>query len=78
MAFMVESGDAAPSSALQSVIQESCGELAKRLAEWRGLETHVLPAVNATLEEYKVALLPLSSAGAAKTADDPTGDACQP
>jgi len=78
MAFMVESGDAAPSGALQSVIQESCGGLTKHLAEWRALETLVLPAVNATLEKYKVALLPLLSTGAAKTADDPPGDACQP
>jgi hypothetical protein len=78
MAFMVESGDAAPSGAVQSVIQESCGGLTKHLAEWRALETHVLPVVNATLEKYKVALLPLASTGAVKTADDPPGDACQP
>jgi photosystem II stability/assembly factor-like uncharacterized protein len=78
MAFMVESGDAAPSGAVQSVIQESCSGLTKHLAEWRALETHVLQVINATLEKYKVALLPLASTGAVKTADDPPGDACQP
>ena len=50
MAFMVESGDAAPSGAVQSVIQESCDGLTKHLAEWRAPETHVLPVVNATLK----------------------------
>jgi hypothetical protein len=46
--------------------------------EWRALETHALPAVNAALEKYKVAPLPLASLGAATTAGDSPGDACQP
>jgi len=78
VAFMVESGDAAPSGAAQSAIKESCSGLTKHLAEWRALQTHALPVANATLEKYKVAPLPLASTGTAKTADDPRGDACQP
>ena len=78
VAFMVESGDAAPSGATQSAIKESCSGLTKQLAEWRALQTHALPVVNATLEKYKVAPLPLASTGTAKTAEDPRGDACQP
>ena len=78
VAFMVESGDAAPSGDAQSAIKESCSGLTKHLAEWRVLQTHALPVVNATLEKYKVAPLPLASTGTAKTADDPRGDACQP
>ena len=78
VAFMVESGDAAPSGATQSAIKESCSGLTKHLAEWRALQTHALPVVNATLEKYKVAPLPLASTGTAKTAEDPRGDACQP
>jgi len=77
-AFMVESGDAAPSGAAQSAIKESCSGLRKHLAEWRALQTHALPVVNAMLEKYKVAPLPLASTGTAKTAADPRGDACQP
>src|SRR5204862_168911 len=53
-------------------------KLTQQLAEWRVLQTHALPVVNATLEKYKVAPLPLASTGTAKTADDPRGDACQP
>jgi hypothetical protein len=78
VAFMVESADAAPSGAAQSAIKESCSALTKRLAEWHALQTHVLTAVNATIEKYKVAPLPLASTGTAKTAHDPPGDACQP
>ena len=78
VAFMVESGDAAPSGAAQSAIKESCSGLAKHLDEWRALQTHALTVLNATLEKYKVAPLPLASTGTAKTADDPRGDACQP
>ena len=78
VAFMVESGDAAPSGAAQSAIKESCSGLTKHLAEWRVLQMHALPVVNATLEKYKVAPLPLASTGTAQTADDPRGDACQP
>jgi len=77
LAFMLESGDAAPSGAAQSAIKESCGGLTKHLAEWRVLQTQALPAVNATLEKYKVAPLPLATIGTTKT-DDPPGDACQP
>jgi photosystem II stability/assembly factor-like uncharacterized protein len=78
VAYMVESGDAAPSGAALSAIQESCSALTKQLMEWRALETHALPAVNAALEKYKVAPLPLASLGAATTAGDSPGDACQP
>jgi hypothetical protein len=78
MAFMVESGDAAPSGAAQSAVSESCSGLTKHLAEWRALQAHSLPAMNATLEKYKVAPLPLASTGPAKTADNPPDDACQP
>ena len=78
VAFMVESGDAAPSGAAQSAIKESCSGLTKLLVEWNALQTHALPAVNATIEKYKLAPLPLASTGTAKTAHDPPGDACQP
>ena len=76
LAFMVESGDAAPTAAIQSAIDESCTELTARLGEWHELQTHALPALNATLEKYKITSLPRPSPPAVETADHP--DACQP
>jgi len=72
MAFMVESGDAPPTASAQSAVTESCSGLTKRLAEWRELERQALSAVNAALEKYNLAPLPLTTTGEAPS------DACQP
>jgi photosystem II stability/assembly factor-like uncharacterized protein len=77
MAFMVESGDAAPSSTAREAIAEACEGLTKHLAEWRDLEKQSLPAMNATLEKYQVAALPLADPAAPKVPAD-TNDACRP
>jgi photosystem II stability/assembly factor-like uncharacterized protein len=77
MAFMVESGDAAPSDTARAAIAESCETLTKHLADWREMQKQSLPAINATLEKYKVATLPLLDAGAAKVTVN-AGDACHP
>jgi photosystem II stability/assembly factor-like uncharacterized protein len=78
LAFMVESGDAAPTAAIQSAIDESCTELTTRLAEWHELQTHALPSLNATLEKLKIPPLPLPSAEALENSAHNDVDAAQP
>ena len=58
IAFMVETGDAAPSDSALAAIDETCSSLNTNLAAWRELESHTFPAVNAILEKYKLAPLP--------------------
>jgi photosystem II stability/assembly factor-like uncharacterized protein len=77
MAFMVESGDAAPTDAARAAIAESCEGLTKQLAEWREMQKQALRVMNATLEKYKVTKLPLLDTGAPKATAD-ANDACRP
>jgi hypothetical protein len=68
--FMIEVGDAAPSESALAAIADSCSGLSKRITAWRELQSQKVPAVNAILEKYKLAPLPVtaSASGAAPAA----------
>ncbi|HWG57809.1 MAG TPA: hypothetical protein VN661_02035 [Candidatus Acidoferrales bacterium] len=63
--FMIETGDAAPSSTAQEAVAESCSSLTKSLADWRALNAKQLTAVNAQLQKLQLAPLPAASSVAA-------------
>ncbi len=68
--YMVESGDAAPTAELQAAVAESCQALQKDLAGWRQINAQAVPSVNALLEKYKLAPLPVAAGGATAPSDD--------
>jgi photosystem II stability/assembly factor-like uncharacterized protein len=61
LAFMIESGDARPAALLQSGIDQSCQDLAKRLTQWRELNQQKILPVNAVLQKQNLAPLPVSA-----------------
>jgi len=67
--YMVESGDAAPTAEVQAAVAESCQALHKDLAEWRQINAQAVPSVNALLEKYKLAPLPVAANGSAAPTD---------
>ncbi|HXN21800.1 MAG TPA: hypothetical protein VOA41_03540 [Candidatus Dormibacteraeota bacterium] len=69
--FMVESGDAAPSETAQDAIAESCRSLSKDFAQWRELNTQVLPPLNELLERNKLAPLRTVTTNSATSTPDP-------
>lgn len=69
IAFMIQSGDAAPSDTAAAALESSCVGLNKNFAAWRDLAAQTLPSVNALLEKYKLAPLPASDASATAAAD---------
>jgi hypothetical protein len=68
-AFMIQSGDAAPSSTAAAELGSACAALNKDFAAWRELASQALPAVNALLEKYKFAPLPIPEPSATATSD---------
>jgi len=58
IAFMIETGDAAPSESAQAAVHESCSALSAHLTAWRQLHAQAVPALNALLDKYKLAPLP--------------------
>ncbi len=69
IAFMIQSGDAAPSDTAAAALDSSCAALNKNFAAWRDLAAQALPSVNALLEKYKFAPLPIPDASATAAAD---------
>jgi photosystem II stability/assembly factor-like uncharacterized protein len=61
LAFMIESGDARPAAMLQAGGDQSCQELAKRLTQWRELNSQKILPVNTLLQKYNLAPLPVSA-----------------
>ena len=61
VAFMVESGDARPASLLQAGVDQYCQDLAKRLAQWREFNQQKIAPVNAVLQKYNLAPLPVET-----------------
>jgi photosystem II stability/assembly factor-like uncharacterized protein len=61
LATMIESGDSRPAAALQSSVDQSCQQLAKRLAQSKELQSGVL-SVNAMLQKKSQAPLPIAAA----------------
>lgn len=57
LSFMVQSGDAAPSSPLLASLEESCSGLSAAIEKWGSLAKS-LPQVNAFLTQQKLAPLP--------------------
>jgi photosystem II stability/assembly factor-like uncharacterized protein len=55
LAFMIESGDARPAALLQAGVDQSCQDLAKRLTQWRELNSQKILPVNALLQKYNLA-----------------------
>ncbi|MCU1307916.1 MAG: hypothetical protein JWN45_2611 [Acidobacteriaceae bacterium] len=68
LATMIESGDSRPAAPLQEGVDHSCGDVAKRLAQWRELNSNGIQPVNELLQKYSLAPLPV----AAKIASDPS------
>jgi photosystem II stability/assembly factor-like uncharacterized protein len=61
LAFMIESGDARPAALLQSGVDQSCQDLAKRLTQWRELNQQKIAPVNTLLQKYNLAQVPVSA-----------------
>jgi photosystem II stability/assembly factor-like uncharacterized protein len=61
MAFMVESGDARPAALLGAGVDQSCQDLAKRLAQWRDLNQQKIAPANILLQKYNLAPVPVST-----------------
>jgi len=57
---MIESGDARPAQPLREAIDQYCGELQKRLAEWRD-NSQSIGQVNTLLAKYSLDPLPLAT-----------------
>ena len=70
MAFMVESGDAAPSETALESINSSCNALTKAIASWRELNAQSISSANSVLERYKLAPLPVAADSSS------AGDSC--
>jgi photosystem II stability/assembly factor-like uncharacterized protein len=68
LATMIESGDSRPAAPLQAGVDHSCGEIVKRLAQWRELNAQGVQPVNELLQKYSLAPLPV----AAKIPADPS------
>jgi len=68
-AFMIQSGDAAPSATAAAALESSCAALNKDFAAWRDLAAQSLPALNALLEKYKFAPLPTPDASGTAATD---------
>jgi hypothetical protein len=68
LATMIESGDSRPAAPLQAGVDHSCGEIVKRLAQWRELNAQGIQPVNELLQKYSLAPLPV----AAKIPSDPS------
>jgi photosystem II stability/assembly factor-like uncharacterized protein len=60
LAVMIESGDAHPATALQAAVDDYCGQLTKRLSQWRENNQAITP-VNTLLQKYNLAPLPVAS-----------------
>lgn len=58
LAEMIESGDARPAAALQSGVDQSCHQLAKKLAQWQEMQP-ALANANRTLRKNKLPSLPV-------------------
>ncbi|MGE5114211.1 MAG: VPS10 domain-containing protein [Acidobacteriaceae bacterium] len=58
LAEMIESGDARPAAALESGVDQSCHQLAKRLAQWQAMQP-ALANANTTLGKNKLPALPV-------------------
>jgi hypothetical protein len=69
-AFMIESGDARPATLLETSVEQSCQNVGKRLAQWRDLNQQKISPVNAVLQKYNTAALPVVS-------NIPAAPACQ-
>jgi hypothetical protein len=61
LSTMIESGDSRPAAVLQSGVDQSCQELSKRLAQWKGLQSEIANA-NATLQKNGQPTLPTMAA----------------
>jgi hypothetical protein len=58
LAFMIESGDARPAALLQAGVDQSCQDLAKRLAQWRELNQQKILPVSTLLQKQNLSPLP--------------------
>jgi len=61
LAFMIESGDARPAALLQLGVDQYCQGLTKRLTQWRELNQKKIAPVDALLQKYQLAVLPVST-----------------
>jgi hypothetical protein len=73
--FMVETGDAAPSESALGAIGDSCSGLSKKITAWHELQLERLPRVNALLNKYNFAPIPVASP---TTAGSPAANAAPP
>ncbi len=61
LAFMIESGDARPAAMLEAGVEQHCQDLGKRLPQWRDLNQQKISPVNALLQKYNLAPLPVAT-----------------
>jgi photosystem II stability/assembly factor-like uncharacterized protein len=69
LAFMVGSGDTRPAALLQAGVDQSCKDLAKRVAQWRELNQQKIAPANTLLQKYNLAPVPVE-------ANIPAGPGC--
>ncbi|HTZ96926.1 MAG TPA: hypothetical protein VMB18_11045 [Terriglobales bacterium] len=60
-AFMIESGDAAPSEPLTEGVEQGCQQLHQRLAAWADINQNKIAPVNDLIHKYNLAPLPIAS-----------------
>jgi photosystem II stability/assembly factor-like uncharacterized protein len=61
LAFMIESGDARPAALLEASVEQYCQDLSKRLAQWRDFNQQKISPVNALLQKYNLAAMPVAA-----------------
>jgi photosystem II stability/assembly factor-like uncharacterized protein len=61
LATMIESGDSRPATPLQAGVDQSCGQVVKRLAQLREMNGQGIQPVNTLLQKYNLKELPIAS-----------------
>ena len=62
---MVSSGDDRPADPLEAGVDQSCQQLAKKMAQWREINAKSVPSVNTLVQKYGAGALPVASSSIA-------------
>jgi hypothetical protein len=78
--FLIQSRDAAPNEAANAILEHSCSQLNKNLANWRDLDSQSVPATNTIIANSGLAALPTATVMSITSAshDVVPADACAP